>query len=53
MQVFAASLACTIYDESRFEYILEIIQKVLVSSCLLNSRHSKPNTYQYLMAGLA
>lgn len=53
MQAFAASLACTIYDESRFEYILEIIQKVLVSSCLLNSRHSKPNTYQYLMAGLA
>lgn len=53
MQAFAASLACTIYEESRFENMLEIIQRVLVSTCSLNSRHSRPNTYQSLMTGLA
>jgi hypothetical protein len=49
MQAFAASMACTIYNESRFTIVLEIIHHVLATSCLLNSRHAKPNTYQYLM----
>lgn len=53
MQAFAASLACAIHDESLFDRMLEIIQRVLVSSCSLNPRHARPNTYQYLMAGLA
>lgn len=53
MQSFAASLACTIHDNALFESLLLIIQHVLVSSCSLNHRRSKPNTYQYLMAGLA
>lgn len=53
MQAFAASLACTIYEKSLFESMLEIVQRVLVSSCSLNSRRSRPNTYQSLMTGLA
>jgi hypothetical protein len=53
MQSFAACLACTIKNEPRFADMLQTIQQVLMSTCLLNSRRAKPNTYQLLAEGLA
>lgn len=52
-QSFASSLAITFNDEPLFLRVLETIQRVLRSGCLLNSRRTKSNTYQSLLEGLA
>jgi hypothetical protein len=53
MQSFAAALACSIHDTTRHTDLLEIIHRVLVSTCSINQRRTRPNTFQYLSGGLA
>jgi len=53
LQSFASPLAVTFNNQSAFMFTLQMIQQALLSGCLVNTRHSRPNTYQSLLDPLA
>jgi len=46
----AVVLACVCRDAVRLSEALEVVQCVLKSTARMNTRHTKPNTYQLLLA---
>lgn len=46
----AVVLACVCRDAARLSEALEVIQGILKSTARMNTRHTKPNTYQLLLA---